>query len=141
MTSAGLTPQEIGYVKIWSSDYPKVVSLSRTLRYLFDLFIQEFPICGSWILPATRFVIQNDDDDQQNSGSSSRDMGDKVGQVFAILSSIFDGFIGTRVLSSSRTKMLPNIEALKSSCSLKLTSLPMFAIFCLLTLFEATVQR
>ncbi|KAG6914997.1 hypothetical protein DXG01_014011 [Tephrocybe rancida] len=59
MTSAGLSSTEIGYVKIWSSDYPK-----------------EYPICGSWILPATRFVIQNDDHDQQNAGSSSRDMGD-----------------------------------------------------------------
>ncbi|KAG6856246.1 hypothetical protein H0H87_006105 [Tephrocybe sp. NHM501043] len=59
MSSAGLSSTEIGYVKIWSSDYPK-----------------EYPICGSWILPATRFVIQNDDHDQQNAGSSSRDMGD-----------------------------------------------------------------
>ncbi|CAE6526129.1 unnamed protein product [Rhizoctonia solani] len=59
MTAVGLTSTEIGYVKIWSSDYPK-----------------EYPICGSWILPATRFVIQNDDHDQQNDGSSSRDMGD-----------------------------------------------------------------
>ncbi|KAL5633527.1 hypothetical protein ACGC1H_003875 [Rhizoctonia solani] len=60
MTAAGLSSTEIGYVKIWSSDYPK-----------------EYPICGSWILPASRFVIQNDDHDQQNDGSSSRDMGDK----------------------------------------------------------------
>ncbi|KAG5651352.1 hypothetical protein H0H81_008991 [Sphagnurus paluster] len=59
MSSAGLTSTEIGYVKIWSSDYPK-----------------EAPICGSWILPPARFVIQNDDHDQQNSGSSSRDMQD-----------------------------------------------------------------
>ncbi|KAG8710734.1 hypothetical protein FRC09_020951 [Ceratobasidium sp. 395] len=58
MTAAGLTSTEIGYVKIWSSDYPK-----------------EYPICGSWILPPTRFVIQNDDHDQQSDGSSSRDMG------------------------------------------------------------------
>jgi len=35
------------------------------------------PICGSWILPASRFVIQNDDHDQQSPDSSSRDMGDK----------------------------------------------------------------
>ncbi|CAE6455070.1 unnamed protein product [Rhizoctonia solani] len=61
MTAAGLSSTEIGYVKIWSSDYPK-----------------EYPICGSWILPASRFVIQNDDHDQQNDGSSSRDMGDKA---------------------------------------------------------------
>ncbi|KAJ7801966.1 glycoside hydrolase superfamily [Mycena olivaceomarginata] len=57
MSSAGLTASEIAMVKIWSSDYPK-----------------EFPICGSWILPPARFVIQNDDHDQQSPGSSSRDM-------------------------------------------------------------------
>ncbi|CAE6369313.1 unnamed protein product [Rhizoctonia solani] len=60
MSAAGLSSTEIGYVKIWSSDYPK-----------------EYPICGSWILPPSRFVIQNDDHDQQNDGSSSRDMADK----------------------------------------------------------------
>lgn len=57
MSAAGLSDSEIAMVKIWSSDYPK-----------------EFPICGSWILPPSRFVIQNDDHDQQNAGSSSRDM-------------------------------------------------------------------
>jgi alpha-amylase len=35
------------------------------------------PICGSWIIPASRFAIQNDDHDQQSGGSSSRDMGDQ----------------------------------------------------------------
>ncbi|KAL3668048.1 hypothetical protein V7S43_006917 [Phytophthora oleae] len=55
----GISASDIAKLKIWSSDYPK-----------------EFPICGSWILPASRFVIQNDDHDQQNEGSSSRDMGD-----------------------------------------------------------------
>ncbi|KAF4042141.1 Alpha amylase [Phytophthora infestans] len=55
----GISSTDIAKLKIWSSDYPK-----------------EFPICGSWILPASRFVIQNDDHDQQNEGSSSRDMGD-----------------------------------------------------------------
>jgi alpha-amylase len=35
---------------------------------------KEAPICGTWILPPSRFVIQNDDHDQQNPGSSSRDM-------------------------------------------------------------------
>ncbi|KAL4175741.1 hypothetical protein KRP22_000702 [Phytophthora ramorum] len=55
----GVSSTDIAKLKIWSSDYPK-----------------EFPICGSWILPASRFVIQNDDHDQQNDGSSSRDMGD-----------------------------------------------------------------
>ncbi|KAJ7645175.1 glycoside hydrolase superfamily [Mycena polygramma] len=57
MASAGLSESEISMVKIWSSDYPK-----------------EFPICGTWILPPARFVIQNDDHDQQSPGSSSRDM-------------------------------------------------------------------
>ncbi|RLN65656.1 hypothetical protein BBJ28_00001830 [Nothophytophthora sp. Chile5] len=55
----GISTTDIAKLKIWSSDYPK-----------------EFPICGSWILPSSRFVIQNDDHDQQNDGSSSRDMGD-----------------------------------------------------------------
>ncbi|KAJ0405453.1 hypothetical protein ATCC90586_002768 [Pythium insidiosum] len=58
--AAGISATDISKLKIWSSDYPK-----------------EFPICGSWILPASRFVIQNDDHDQQQPGSSSRDMGDK----------------------------------------------------------------
>lgn len=43
-----------------SSDYPK-----------------DSPICGKWIIPPSRFAIQNDDHDQQNHGSSSRAMGDK----------------------------------------------------------------
>lgn len=60
LSKNGLSRQDIEKVKIWSSDYPK-----------------EFPICGRWILPPSRFVIQNDDHDQQNDGSSSRDMGDK----------------------------------------------------------------
>ncbi|KAJ7912991.1 glycoside hydrolase superfamily [Mycena leptocephala] len=42
------------------------------IKYL--LILKEFPICGSWILPPARFVIQNDDHDQQSPGSSSRDM-------------------------------------------------------------------
>jgi len=58
--AAGLSSTDISKLKIWSSDYPK-----------------EFPICGSWILPASRFVIQNDDHDQQQQGSTSRDMQDK----------------------------------------------------------------
>lgn len=53
----GFTAEEIHQVKIWSSDYPK-----------------EMPICGNWILPPSRFVIQQDDHDQQKPGSSSRDM-------------------------------------------------------------------
>ncbi|KAF3903882.1 Alpha-amylase [Dactylellina cionopaga] len=60
LSAAGLSQTDIDKTKIWSSDYPK-----------------EFPICGSWIIPASRFVVQNDDHDQQNPGSSSRDMGDK----------------------------------------------------------------
>lgn len=60
LSSAGISNQDIAKIKIWSSDYPK-----------------EFPACGSWVIPASRFVIQNDDHDQQNPGSSSRDMADK----------------------------------------------------------------
>lgn len=41
---AGLTENDVGKIKIWSSDYPK-----------------EFPVCGKWIIPSERFVIQNDD--------------------------------------------------------------------------------
>ena len=66
MKKAGLSNSDIAKVKVWSSDYPK-----------------ESPICGYWILPASRFVIQNDDHDQQNAGSSSRDMADK-GSVLVI---------------------------------------------------------
>ncbi|KAJ3269605.1 hypothetical protein HDV01_001166 [Terramyces sp. JEL0728] len=57
LAANGFTAAEISQIKIWSSDYPK-----------------EMPICGNWILPPSRFVIQNDDHDQQNAGSSSRDM-------------------------------------------------------------------
>lgn len=35
------------------------------------------PICGYWIIPASRFAIENDCHDDQNPGSSSRDMQDK----------------------------------------------------------------
>ena len=60
MAKAGLVQADIDKVKIWQSDYPK-----------------EFPVCGYWPLPPTRFAIQNDCADDQNPGSSSRDMGDK----------------------------------------------------------------
>lgn len=60
LSAAGLSSEDIQKVKIWSSDYPK-----------------EMPICGSWIIPPSRFAIQNDDHDQQNDGSTSRDMADK----------------------------------------------------------------
>lgn len=56
----GFSEHDISKVKIWSSDYPK-----------------EHPICGEWVIPASRFAIQNDDHDQQSPGSSSRDMQDK----------------------------------------------------------------
>ncbi|TMW64883.1 hypothetical protein Poli38472_009050 [Pythium oligandrum] len=58
--AAGISATDIAKLKIWSSDYPAT-----------------FPACGSWILPASRFVIQNDDHDQQQPGSTSRDMGTK----------------------------------------------------------------
>jgi alpha-amylase len=59
MRDAGLSDNDIAKVKIWSSDYPK-----------------EFPICGSWVIPAERTAIENDCHDDQNPGSSSRDMQD-----------------------------------------------------------------
>ncbi|RDL35977.1 Uncharacterized protein BP5553_06589 [Venustampulla echinocandica] len=57
LSGKGFTQAEINQIKIWSSDYPK-----------------EMPICGSWVIPASRFAVQNDDHDQQSPGSSSRDM-------------------------------------------------------------------
>lgn len=60
MKKEGLSDNDINMVKIWSSDYPK-----------------EMPICGYWIIPSTRFAIENDCHDDQNPGSSSRDMQDK----------------------------------------------------------------
>ncbi|PWW73697.1 glycoside hydrolase family 13 protein [Tuber magnatum] len=60
LKAAGLSHVDIAKVKVWSSDYPK-----------------EMPICGRWVIPASRFAIQNDDHDQQSPGSSSRDMADK----------------------------------------------------------------
>jgi alpha-amylase len=60
MKKAGFSDDDVAKVKIWSSDYPK-----------------EFPICGSWVIPSTRFAVENDCHDDQNPGSSSRDMGDK----------------------------------------------------------------
>jgi alpha-amylase len=53
LSSKGFTATEINQIKIWSSDYPK-----------------EMPICGSWVIPASRFAIQNDDHDQQNAVSA-----------------------------------------------------------------------
>lgn len=53
LAANGFSSADIAKVKIWSSDYPK-----------------EMPICGSWIIPASRFAIQNDDHDQQNSVSA-----------------------------------------------------------------------
>ena len=43
MKAAGLSDNDVYKVKIWSSDYPK-----------------EHPICGKWVIPSERFVIQND---------------------------------------------------------------------------------
>ncbi|KAI9143436.1 glycoside hydrolase superfamily [Paraphysoderma sedebokerense] len=40
----GLSPEERDSIKLWSADYPAF-----------------FPVCGKWILPQERFVIQNDD--------------------------------------------------------------------------------
>lgn len=58
MRQQGLTEEDVAKVLIFSSDYPR-----------------EFPVCGSWILPSTRFAVENDDADSQNPGSSSRDLG------------------------------------------------------------------
>ena len=60
MAMQGLRHEDIERIKDWTSDY----SASQSA-------------CGRWILPPSRFVIQNDDHDQQHPGSSSRWMGDK----------------------------------------------------------------
>ncbi|CUS09947.1 unnamed protein product [Tuber aestivum] len=60
LRAAGLSSADIAKVKVWSSDYPK-----------------EMPICGRWVIPASRFAIQNDDHDQQSPGSPTRDMSDR----------------------------------------------------------------
>jgi alpha-amylase len=45
----GLTEKEIESIKFQATDYPL-----------------DFPMCGRWVLPPNRFVIQNDDHDQQS---------------------------------------------------------------------------
>ncbi|KAJ3397138.1 hypothetical protein HDU92_000443 [Lobulomyces angularis] len=64
MKKAGLSDNDIYKVKMWSADYPK-----------------EMPICGNWILPPSRFLVQNDDHDQM-FGGSPRDM-QSFGSVLA----------------------------------------------------------
>ncbi|TMW56819.1 hypothetical protein Poli38472_006829 [Pythium oligandrum] len=55
-----ISDEDIAKLKIWSSDYPAY-----------------HPVCDKWVLPAPRFVIQNDDHDQQAEGSTSREMNGK----------------------------------------------------------------
>ena len=64
LKAAGLSDGDVDKIKIWGSDYPK-----------------EFPICGYWEITPKRHAIGLDCHDDQNSGSSSRDMGDK-GSVY-----------------------------------------------------------
>lgn len=54
----GISTADIEKLKIWSSDYPA-----------------NYPICGTWVLPPSRLVVQNDDHDQQPADSSTRPMG------------------------------------------------------------------
>jgi len=49
LINQGFSTSELNHIKIWSDDYPTTM-----------------PACGRWILPASRFAIQNDDHDQQN---------------------------------------------------------------------------
>jgi alpha-amylase len=44
----GLSEDEVDSIKLWAVDYPL-----------------NHPMCGHWVLPPSRFVIQNDDHDQQ----------------------------------------------------------------------------
>jgi hypothetical protein len=39
MTAAGLTSTEIGYVKIWSSDYPKVRGVAKISTHLLTSIV------------------------------------------------------------------------------------------------------
>lgn len=94
----GLSADDVHKIKIWSSDYPK-----------------EHPICGEWILPASRFAIQNDDHDQQNDGSSSRDMQDK-GSVLVKSKDVF-AHRNFELLLFDRSDSDWNIKLLLSSYS------------------------
>lgn len=96
LTINGFSALDLAKVKIWSSDYPK-----------------EMPICRKWILPASRFAIQNDDHDQQSPGSSSRDMGD-TGSVFIKDKDIVK-HRGFEVLLFNRTDADWNIKLVLSS--------------------------
>lgn len=58
--AAGVAAADLDKLKLWSWDYP-----------------MRFPLCGTWVLPPSRFVIQNDDHDQQPADSVTRPMGDK----------------------------------------------------------------
>lgn len=98
MAAEGLNDSDISKVKIWSSDYPK-----------------EMPICGYWIIPASRFAIQNDCHDDQNPGSSSRDMQDK-GSVLVREKDV-DKHRGFETLLYNRTDADWKIRILLSSYS------------------------
>ncbi|KAH6914464.1 alpha amylase [Coprinopsis sp. MPI-PUGE-AT-0042] len=71
LAASGLSTEDIQKVKIWSS----VGTIEPNL--LAKDYPKDMPICGSWIIPPSRFAIQNDDHDQQNEGSSPRAMGDQ----------------------------------------------------------------
>jgi alpha-amylase len=100
MKRQGLTPDDIYKIKIWSSDYPK-----------------EFPICGFWIIPSERLVIENDCVDDQKPGSSSRDMGDK-GSVLVLQKDVAK-HRGFETLLFSRTDGNWKIRLVLSSYTLR----------------------
>ncbi|KAJ3396209.1 hypothetical protein HDU92_003667 [Lobulomyces angularis] len=58
----GFTNEDIEQIKFFSSDYPK-----------------NFPICGSYIIPQSRLLVQNDDHD--NQFGNGRDLGVNKGSI------------------------------------------------------------
>jgi alpha-amylase len=69
LTDAGLSKEDIEKVKIWSSGMScPLHSTVLLLKYESD-YPRQMPVCGKWILPPSRFAIQNDDHDQQSEVS------------------------------------------------------------------------
>jgi alpha-amylase len=96
--SNGISTTDIAKLKIWSSDYPTYM-----------------PACGSWILPASRFVVQNDDHDQQFD-STARPMG-SLGSVLVTAKDV-DTHRGFEVNLFKRTDADWQIKVVLSSYTL-----------------------
>ena len=72
LAAAGLSFTDIQKIKIWSSGMPssflfrKPPIFSNRGVFVWLDYPKDMPVCGRWILPPSRFVIQNDDHDQQS---------------------------------------------------------------------------